>query len=68
LILDNQKNQINSIKISLGSFLLFRCPNIHKPESNRVLFLATWYKKPSLKRKEFKENSRSNTVVREDKG
>ena len=51
----------------MESFSPFRCPNIHKPESTRVLFLATRYKKPSLKRNETKENSRKNTVVHEDK-
>ena len=54
--------------MSLETFSLFRCPNIHKPENRQILSLATRYKKPSLKRSETKENSPKNTVVHEDKG
>ena len=47
VILDDQGNHINSLRISLESFMSFRGLLFHKLATGQILFLATRYKNPA---------------------
>ena len=48
LILDDQKNKLDSFRITLESFRFFTRPLIIKPVTGQELFFAVSYSKPAL--------------------